>query len=56
LHEGSSDYSDVAVAPDKTIYVIYKSALEQGNQANSITILQFKLDWILALDPKKQKH
>jgi sialidase-1 len=54
LHEGSSGYSDVAVAPDKTIYVIYEAALEQGNPANSITVLRFKLDWIQAPPPKQR--
>jgi sialidase-1 len=39
LHKGSSGYSDVAVALDKTIYVIYEDAPEQGRKANSITAL-----------------
>jgi sialidase-1 len=46
LHEGSSGYSDIAVAPDKTIYVIYEGVLEPGEKGNSITVLRFGLDWI----------
>jgi len=55
LHEGSSGYSDVAVAPDKTIYVIYEGALEQGSKVNSIKVLRFKLDWILAASSSNPK-
>lgn len=48
LHEGSSGYSDVAVAQDKTIYVIYEGVLDHGNGSNSISVLRFNLAWIEA--------
>ena len=47
LHQGSSGYSDVAVAQDKTIYVIYEGVLDRGAKANSITVLRFDLAWIM---------
>jgi sialidase-1 len=46
LHPGSSGYSDVAVAPDKTIYVLYESSLDPSIKANSITLLRFNLSWL----------
>lgn len=46
LHEGSAGYSDIAVAPNKTIYVIYEGVLDHDNGANSITMLRFNLAWI----------
>lgn len=48
LHEGSAGYSDVAVAPDKTIYVIYEGVLDAGGKANSITVLRFNMAWLKA--------
>jgi sialidase-1 len=46
LHPGSSGYSDVAVAPDKTIYALYESTLDPSIKANSITMLRFNLSWL----------
>lgn len=46
LHAGSSGYSDIAVAPNKTIYVLYEGNLNPAIKGNSITVLRFQLDWI----------
>ena len=48
LHRGSSGYSDIAVAPDKTIYVIYEGIQGPTGKADSITVLHFGLPWIEA--------
>jgi len=48
LHEGSAGYSDVAVAPDKTIYAIYEGVLDPGGKGNSISVLRFNMAWIKA--------
>lgn len=45
LKEGSAGYSDIAVAPDKTIYDLYESVLDPADKSNSITILRFNLAW-----------
>ncbi|HEU5340021.1 sialidase family protein [Edaphobacter sp.] len=46
LHEGSAGYSDVAVAPDKTIYVVYEGVLGPGGKGNSISVLRFNMAWV----------
>lgn len=48
LHPGSSGYSDIAVSPDKTIYVIYEGILGATGKADSISVLRFGLPWIEA--------
>ncbi|GGA65075.1 neuraminidase [Edaphobacter acidisoli] len=54
LHEGSAGYSDIAVAPDKMIYVIYEGAFKSGDKANSVTILRFNLAWAQSQDDSEQ--
>lgn len=44
LHQGSSGYSDIAVAADKTIYVLYEGNLGPPAKGNSITVLRFNLN------------
>lgn len=46
LKEGSTGYSDIAVAPDKTIYDLYEAILDPGDKALSLTIARFNLAWL----------
>jgi sialidase-1 len=46
LHAGTSGYSDIAVAPNKNIYVLYESNLNPASKANSITVLRLNLNWL----------
>jgi sialidase-1 len=55
LHEGSAGYSDIAVAPDKMIYVIYEGALKPGDKANSVSILRFNLAWLKSAGHLEQR-
>lgn len=51
LQRGSAGYSDIAVAPDKTIYVIYEGIQGPTGKADSITVLHFGLPWLVGLNP-----
>ena len=44
LEPGSSSYSDLAVAPNGTIYCLYEKRGESGN--NSVYLSKFDLEWL----------
>lgn len=46
---GGSAYADIAVGPDKTIYILY----EKGPY-NHLTLARFTLDWLLRAPPETQ--
>ena len=48
LDAGIAGYSDLAVAPDKTIFDIYETPLGQNSKEHSVVIAKFHLQWIEA--------
>jgi len=48
LDSGVAGYSDLAVAPDKTIFDIYETPLGQNLKEHSVVIARFQLKWVEA--------
>ena len=47
LQEGASGYSDMAVAPDGTVYILYEHVLVDGSEKKyNITLAHFTLEWL----------
>lgn len=46
LEPGASGYSDLAVAPDGTIYCIYERGAAKGGGVQFLTVARFNLEWL----------
>ena len=49
IDPGVTGYSDLAVAPDKTIYDVYEAGANRGHETDNshVTVARFNLAWLM---------